>query len=452
MFNRVASCELRVASGTASLRCAPRLNAYASSLQLALQSPWRPAAGLAVAVATSRWPCSRRGDLQPYPPRTGISLLEVLIAMFVLLFGLMGVAAIFPVGNHYAGKGDQYDRGAALAGTAFAEVKSREGMLGPNIWLYPDNTSVMNGGNFQVPATAGHAFVIDPVGAAETSPADTSCNFFPYDANGGKVAAGWNLKFGTTAIATTSWPVQRITFDPLLRSPPQKFTPQVAEAIFRLHDDLTGQLPDANDSPGIQRMTVDSNGTPKITDDDIPLARSYAGNYSWLATVLPTNADALVGMQPSTPRYGSFLYEVSVAVFFKRDSTPSLTSERQLSAELGPGGDLLLYSINSNSTEVDDASQDIRPSQWILLAGVHPTSGKFLLKWYRLLALDDDTSQTQLLSNTSATVPGRHAMVEGPEWPPDATPVDAQVSTNLRAILLPGVIGVATQSVKLDTE
>ena len=66
-------------------------------------------------------------------PRPGISLLEVLISMFVLLFGLMGVAAIFPVGNHYAAKGDQYDRGAAMADAALAELKSR-GLLRPQLW------------------------------------------------------------------------------------------------------------------------------------------------------------------------------------------------------------------------------------------------------------------------------------------------------------------------------
>ena len=33
--------------------------------------------------------------------RSGISLIEILVSIFVLLFGLMGVAAIFPVGNHY---------------------------------------------------------------------------------------------------------------------------------------------------------------------------------------------------------------------------------------------------------------------------------------------------------------------------------------------------------------
>ena len=67
--------------------------------------------------------------------RRGISLLEVLISMFVLLFGLMGVASIFPVGNHYAGKGEQFDRGSALAEAAFADLKAR-GMLKPELWFY----------------------------------------------------------------------------------------------------------------------------------------------------------------------------------------------------------------------------------------------------------------------------------------------------------------------------
>src|SRR5215207_700910 len=76
-------------------------------------------------------------DSRRYAARRGISLLEVLISMFVLLFGLMGVASIFPVGNHYAGKGEQYDRGAALADQAFADIKAR-GMLNPSAWIYPD--------------------------------------------------------------------------------------------------------------------------------------------------------------------------------------------------------------------------------------------------------------------------------------------------------------------------
>ena len=57
--------------------------------------------------------------------RTGISLIEILISMFVLLFGLMGVAAIFPVGSHYTVEGEKFDFGSNLARNAFEELRTR---------------------------------------------------------------------------------------------------------------------------------------------------------------------------------------------------------------------------------------------------------------------------------------------------------------------------------------
>jgi hypothetical protein len=46
----------------------------------------------------------------------------------------------------------------------------------------------------------------------------------------------------------------------------------------------------------------------------------------------------------------------------------------------------------------------------------------------------------------------RHAMLEGPDWPAPITVAEtkAQTVTNLRAILLPGVIGVSTQTLPLE--
>ncbi len=79
--------------------------------------------------------------------RRGISLLEVLISMFVLLFGLMGVAAIFPVGNHYAEKGEHFDRSTVLCEAGFADLQNR-GMLNPTAWIYPDGTPVMTNDAF----------------------------------------------------------------------------------------------------------------------------------------------------------------------------------------------------------------------------------------------------------------------------------------------------------------
>lgn len=64
---------------------------------------------------------------QPYL-RRGISLLEVLISMFILLVGLLGVGALIPVGKLEVSQADQYDRTGAVGRAAFREIKVR-GML-----------------------------------------------------------------------------------------------------------------------------------------------------------------------------------------------------------------------------------------------------------------------------------------------------------------------------------
>ena len=83
--------------------------------------------------------------------RNGISLMEVLISMFVMLFGLMGVAAIFPVGNYYVVEGEKHDLGSLLAANAFEELQTR-GMLRPERWWYAGSSA--NGFTVKVNGTA----------------------------------------------------------------------------------------------------------------------------------------------------------------------------------------------------------------------------------------------------------------------------------------------------------
>jgi hypothetical protein len=238
-----------------------------------------------------------------------------------------------------------------------------------------------------------------------------------------------------------------VTFTPPLNN--FKLTPPLARTIFQLRDDVSNELPQQSDRPGIQRWTMANNGTPEDPTDDYPLNRAYTGGYTWLATVTPTNFAAHTGLQPADPRHGSFLYDVSVAVFARRETIPTVATERLLDAELGPGGDLLLYWNGGGDGVIDPALEGIRGGQWIVLAGVHPTSGKFLLRWYRLLSIDDETGDVRMLSAPGTVRRGRNAMIDGPDWPTTAT---LPVATNLRAILLPGVIGVNTQTVKLNVE
>ncbi len=431
--------------------------------------------------------------------RNGISLIEVLISMFVLLFGLMGVAAIFPVGNHFVVEGEKFDLGSALAQNAFEELKGR-GLLRPEVWHYADpnnnagdevsqstvtenrpargefDASVMqsatlsgnpnpNVGRFNMVGAlgSGHAFVLDPLGNAE-EPSLSDLDLFPRatDFSGNLVKGnpwfqdGSNRPIGfRMQLGGERWPARRIT---VLDAAGQIRT-EVAETIFRLRDDLTTEQPDEADIPSRQLWrTVDVDGTIDETSDDQLLLRQYKGDYSWLATIVPTTNRGLQALQPADDHYGEIACDVSVVVFRKRDFA-SQGGERMLLAELLVGGELLVYSLQSDSNdardEVNDALDDIRAGGWISLMGVDQATGDFVLKWYRILSMGykEDTENVVVhTQNGEQTAVGRRMMVAGPDWPAvrlNATSFLPYVP-NLRAGLLPGAISVVTKPLQME--
>ena len=405
--------------------------------------------------------------------------------MFVLLFGLMGVAAVFPVGNHYAGKGEQYDRGAALTEAGFAELKAR-GMLKPEYWYYASDPAeneervpvvtnqpvpvlrVANGDfnllfNDTANNTPGYAFVIDPLGTAQglAPPAITaSLDYFPYvnligaaDPEGAinsDMPAEWKPAGTRLGLLGNYWPIRRVS---LTQSANVLLTTPVAETIFRLHDDVTTELPKEDDRPGIQQwrtidvnpMTGNANNTPKEFWDDTLLARNYTGSYSWFATIVPTTVEGIAALQPINPRFGSELYEVSVAVCHKREALPpSATNERMISAEMLLGNELVIY--DTNTAAVDAVADNLRAGNWVAVTGVNRGTGQFLLKWYKILSMDEETAENQRLDPSATTGPTyavRRLMLDGPEWP-------ANSMTNLRAIIVPGIISVTTQLLPME--
>src|SRR5579859_1448276 len=66
----------------------------------------------------------------------GISLLEVLISIFILLVGLLGVGALIPIGRLEVGQADKFDRAGTLGRAAFREMKIRA-------MLRPDESSLI---------------------------------------------------------------------------------------------------------------------------------------------------------------------------------------------------------------------------------------------------------------------------------------------------------------------
>lgn len=82
----------------------------------------------------------------------GVTLLEVLASLLVLTVGLLGMAALLPVGRFEVSEAQKLDRASSLGRAAFRDLHIR-GFLRPEMWLNP------------VPGTSGtnlERFVVQP--------------------------------------------------------------------------------------------------------------------------------------------------------------------------------------------------------------------------------------------------------------------------------------------------
>ena len=92
--------------------------------------------------------------------------------------------------------------------------------------------------------------------------------------------------------------------------------------------------------------------------------------------------------------------------------------------------------------DVEDAVNEVREMDWLAVVGADRNNGVVLLKWYRILAMDNATSTLNIPGVGAA--PGRRLMLDGPQWP-DANSAAPEV----RAVLLPGAVNVATRPLRI---
>lgn len=401
------------------------------------------------------------------PTRRAVTLAEVLIAMGILTIGLLGVAAIFPVGGHYMQSGDVADRGGAIAQAALDDAIIR-GYLDPDNWVVHDisegtgvfmslTTGVNTGSAERTSLTEaasrpgmdevdepfalglstvqsarsvvfGDAYVIDPIGLASALE----------DTGSGQVGNAWNSSvlrhfpaFTTANGAvlyqsdawspwkafSASWPVRRVTPIHALASLTTSSTiyqlqKPLAQELFSAADDLAQHFPSAGDEPVRQRW---ENWTPG-TGDYFASARQSQGDYSWIISVAPSSAAA---RDTLATRPDAYPVEVSVVVFHKRTATRGLQAtaeaERLVTARVataGPsGGELLLTRRAATNTTPGEPEvspfEDLRAGQYVMVVGPHPlsTDGRpiLALRWCRVLNVED--SGEPILPNNSGTPP-----------------------------------------------
>ena len=83
-----------------------------------------------------------------------------------------------------------------------------------------------------------------------------------------------------------TWPIRRVTFQQPNGTP---LDMALADNLARIGDDLATDLPARDDRPVSQSWDVDETSGAL-------LARKWTGDYSWIATVVPTTNAARNGM------------------------------------------------------------------------------------------------------------------------------------------------------------
>ncbi len=186
-------------------------------------------------------------------------------------------------------------------------------------------------------------------------------------------------------------------------------TQQMADAVFRAQDDLELFTPVGN-LPPTQRYAY-----YRAT----AVRRQSTGDYSWLATIVPSSASPM--SVATTPVFDSKSVVVTVVVFYKRylllqgATGTSAPPERMVnlspaagSTGLG-GGDVLL----SCPAALTSDYIKVRPNQWILLSQTPNAGQAGLWRWYRVVATSDPTS--------NGTTWSRLVTLAGPDWNPAIT-------------------------------
>lgn len=329
--------------------------------------------------------------------RHGFSLLELLIAIFVILVGLLGVVALIPVGHRSMLEATQHDRARTLAASSIQEVQTR-GWIRPEWWCWPD------GADFDETVTTGWAVAIDPLYVGANAP-DAGTEYLPFG-----IAAGLPR--------LTLWAVPPVPgATPPFLSPVQPMSSALAERLFRAPDDLLFSIEEDQRAKAVPGTTQ---------------AIAAKGEYSYFFTVSPNVGDMGVSYQDKE------MFSVSTVVCYQRNVAkdgPSPTAtrfqqDREIQANVVWPGGTYNGEVRLVFSSLDDADR-VNESEWIALY----RADRRAVMWYRIIAIDD-VDGTQPMS--------RYVTLGGPDWFSDPTQPAPQPPMPATAIIVPSAISVST--------
>jgi hypothetical protein len=431
--------------------------------------------------------------------RQGVTLIEVMFAIFVVVVGLAGIASLLPLAARNANDSNAHNTAQALGQHWFNSFFSyhlheptafRDSQVGYN-WLWRQD--------FGTPG------------------------FQLYDRGRGLTPSGSALHNGSTAVRM--WAHQPVCLDPMFFTEPEvveHINRNISDqAVYRLsvfpyYQDGYNPLTDPatvagawSDQPRMVRATLGPGTLPvsrkliedmfasaddlaidaEPTDKSLPPFRRFdaslskgllSGQYSWLATIsprepLPQHVRSISNAQESdllaNPPLRSRDALLSVVVMNRRDRlylTPGLALTPG-TKEDKPQGERLVWVVplsgdftGGNGGRVRlvghvDTESRLHTGDWIMLGKHYATdrvnnSRRYsYFRWYRILGMGRDpgiTSATDPFGN-EATVWARDVILEGPDF--DMSPNDfvTGVPTPVTGTIVNGVVTVIERNIQL---
>jgi hypothetical protein len=404
--------------------------------------------------------------------------MEVLISMFVMSVGLLGLLTLLPLGAFKMAQAIRDDRASTLARSALDDLAIR-GYLRPDMWLDASGNAMptLQANGTYLPAPP---YAIDPLAVSSPLNATTPPGEFP------------TSHLATAAVAPR---IIRITLrtdpPPPLPSPAVPMPYPLAERILTAEDDVVYNIPKNPDfRTTVAGWTVGADGDwgvsgtddngDGVTDDpgeagwpgsDDGSPVNAAGDYSWLVTISPSLDDLRSGAVAALRNYSA-----AAVVFQKRNlltppntPQPDPPAERMVYADFPStgvafgGGDVQLRTTGGAKW------LDVKPNQWLMLSASFPdaylnatTSGsattvthRTALAWYRIAAVDEGTQ------GGAAGPWSRYVTLAGPDWPEmtvsgqtiyeDADTSAASMGLpTVYATIFEGVAAVHEQTIKLE--
>lgn len=402
----------------------------------------------------------------------GVSLVEVIFSIGVIIIGILGVMSILPLAGRRAQDSVSMSVGAAMGDSLGAEILSKRwNQNGQLRILTPANTAVQSVVDTPVapytytatPFTLpNQPFCIDPLlirdGASVTPLNDQSgfnTLYFPYFKPTHDPAIDPSIT-GAPQLAEVGGPapLRRLIRVGLLRGPSTVSEPRsnllsASEAFLvgERADDVRFTRPDDRALPAIiagDRATNLPGSTGFGT-------RFGSGNYSWIATVVPEQTRGYATLSVVIIR--NRLRDFDMPTTF-----PATIPERNAAAERlamvssptgfvgGAGG---MVTITSSLNIVSR----MLPGQWVMLSGftrdissASPTAKMPVHRWYRIAALGGDTVKNEATGTWS-----RELHLDGPDWFfPIPTPLEP-VPTETFMTIVDGAVSVTNHFVRLDS-